>query len=219
MITSENDPRRLIARLAAAIVASNGHVTAPEIEALDELDLLGLGRLSEIAREEMMHAVEEPIDVQAACDALAAVGPETLEVVLTVLARVATSNGAPGESARRTFEAIATALGVPTIDAVRMLDAAAARRARPSLGSERRPGVPPERGRTDAERRLGVEAGASLERLEAAYLAAVERYAPAKLAPLGAEFVALAVRKLAALTEAFEEARAQRLDVGPASRV
>jgi DnaJ-domain-containing protein 1 len=54
---------------------------------------------------------------------------------------------------------------------------------------------------------LGVETGASRERLEAAYLGLVERYDPAKVIPLGADFVVLAVSKLAEITAAFERAR------------
>jgi DnaJ-domain-containing protein 1 len=58
-----------------------------------------------------------------------------------------------------------------------------------------------------AYRVLGIDAGASRARLEAAYLQLVERYNPAKVEDLGTEFTSLAVRKLAEVTAAFETVR------------
>jgi hypothetical protein len=49
-----------------------------------------------------------------------------------------------------------------------------------------------------------VSPGAPRDVVDAAYLALVERWDPRAVAPMGAEFVALAVRKIAAATRAWE---------------
>ena len=66
----------------------------------------------------------------------------------------------------------------------------------------------------NAYRVLGIDADASRAHLDAAYLGLVERYNPANVALLGAEFAALAVRKLAAVTAAFETVLNAKLGAG-----
>jgi DnaJ-domain-containing protein 1 len=205
-MTSQDDPRRAIARLAVAVVIADGRVGADEIIALDELDLLGLGQLSLTAHEEMARAVVEPVDVAGTCARLAGLGPNTSAIIFTVLAHLAASDGSVSDGERRVLDAIAHGLGVPPADAGRILRAAtaagAAPPAEPSMPSE------PRARSAHACRLLGIEPDASADGLAAAYLAAVERYDPATVAALGPEFVVLAVRKLVELTDAFEEARA-----------
>lgn len=55
----------------------------------------------------------------------------------------------------------------------------------------------------EAYRVLGLQPGASWASLNAAYLRQVNRYNPNRVAPLGPEIEALAVRKLAEATAAF----------------
>jgi hypothetical protein len=53
----------------------------------------------------------------------------------------------------------------------------------------------------NSRRALGLGANANPAEVDAAYLRLVEQYDPANVAQLGADFVVLAVQKLAALTE------------------
>jgi tellurite resistance protein len=209
-----DDPRRLIARLAVAIAAADGHVTPNELLATEELDLLGLGRLSRLVQEELVAAVDQPIELRETCAGLVGLGPQTGAIILTVLAHIAASEGAVSPREREAYGTIAACLGIPGRDAGHILDAAIAathaRRAQPEEAAERAPAAPAvgASARARAWRVLGLEPGTPRDRLEAAYLAAVERYDPAKVMPLGADFVRLSIRKLAELTDAFDEVRA-----------
>jgi DnaJ-domain-containing protein 1 len=211
-----NDPRRLIARLAVGMAAIDGRVASNELMAMDDLDRVGLGHLSDVAQEELLAAIDQPIDLGETCEVLADLGPQTGFFILTLLAQIAVSDGMMSQREADMFHSVAARLGVARGEAARLLESAvAAAHARPTHtnggpavdASEARqarcPSVPGQ-----AWTLLGVEPGASRERLEAAYLAAVERYDPAKVIPLGAEFVSLAIRKLAELTDAFEKTRA-----------
>jgi len=211
----EHDPRRLIARLAVAVMAADGRIASEEIVASEELDLLGLGRLSGLVREEMLIAAEQPIDVGATSSGLAGLGAQTGTIILAVLADIAAGDGVLLPREREVLGTVAAGLGVAEPDACHIFDAASASSGHGQSGARWRPrGPEPEvrasvdPGLAAAARQLGIEPGASVERIDAAYLALVERYSPAKVAALGPEFVALTVHKLADLTVAFERLRA-----------
>jgi uncharacterized membrane protein YebE (DUF533 family) len=78
----EQDPRRLIARLAVAVMTADGRITAAEREALAHLDDLGLGPISGFAEAEIERAMQGPLDIETACSALAGAGPEAAAVIL-----------------------------------------------------------------------------------------------------------------------------------------
>lgn len=131
----DNDVRRLIARLAVAMVGVDGHVTSEELTALEEIDRLGLGRLSPMAREELSRATAEPVDVRAVCEELAFLGVPTLRIVLTILAHVAASDAAPTPLEVGLFRTIAAGLGVPAEDATRILETETDGRRRPGTAA------------------------------------------------------------------------------------
>ncbi len=138
----DSDPRRLIARLAVAVMVADGRVTAPECDALEGSDDLGLGPLPDSSQTEI--------------GAAAAGEPERVTVIHHP------AEQAPGP------------VSVSDADI------------------------------EHAYRVLGIDATASRAHLDAAYLRLIERYNPAKVANLGAEFATLAVCKLAEATAAFE---------------
>jgi uncharacterized tellurite resistance protein B-like protein len=221
------DPQmsRSIARLAVAVMAADGRITASELDALSNLDDLGLGRLSGLAREEIERAVGRPIDVEATCDALGDLDPDATALVLAALAEMAASDRVLSPLEIDVFTAVASRLGLSGDEAASILEAAVSP---PATGAptwqtipvgtaepeasrvarEARPAetVPPDPQLERAHRILGVEPGAERVRLEAAYLALVQRYNPARMAELGVEFAVLAVRRLASVTAAFETA-------------
>jgi len=209
----ELDSRRLISRLAVAVMAADGRIDAEEIAATQELDLLGLGRFSGLVREEMLLAAEQPIDVAATAQGLARLGTQTGTIVLAVLADIGTSDGLLSPRELEVLGTIAAGLGVAPPDADHIFSAASAGRGTSRVGWRPRgseaqttpAAVAPDL--AAAARVLGVEPGAPIERIDAAYLALVERYDPAKVLAVGAEFVALTVHKLADLTAAFERLR------------
>ena len=122
-----DDPRRLIARLAIAVIAADRHVTSEEIAALDELDHLGLGRLSGVAREEMLRAVEEPIDLTATCEGLVSVPDHhTGEFILSALARLASCDRRVTVREVDLLCAIGARLGVPGPEVARIVGEARA---------------------------------------------------------------------------------------------
>jgi len=235
-----DDPRRLIARLAVAVMVADGRITTPEFDALGRLDELGLGPLSDLAKEEIRSAVTRPIDLRATCDGLARATPEAAAVILSVLAEIAASDGAVSPAELDTLRSVAAALGLNAAETAHIVTAAMAEygatlgteTAAPSEtqpGSMRREPVsvtrdpdedaapPPGAQHAELQRAysvLGIDAATSRARLDAAYLALVERYDPAKVADLGADFVALAVRKLAEVTAAFETAVDARFATG-----
>lgn len=212
----EVDSRRLISRLAVAVMAADGRIDAEELTATRELDLLGLGRFSGLVREEMLLAAEQPIDVAATAEGLARLGAQTGTIILAVLADIGASDGALSPRELEVLGAIAGGLGVAQPDADHIFSAASATAGRGTSRVGWRPQGPEARAApaavapdlAAAARVLGVEAGAPIDRIDAAYLALVERYDPAKVLAVGAEFVALTVHKLADLTTAFERLRA-----------
>jgi hypothetical protein len=186
-------------------------VRSQELVALTEIDLLGLGHLSDIAKEEMLAAVDEPIDLGGTCAGLVRSGPETGAMILTLLSRIAASDGSVSPGEREVFGTIARGLEVPD----RTRRTSSTPRSRPHRGTrhhsrrhltDRRPHRRRARGAAASVPAARIEKGASREQLEAAYLAAVERYDPTKMLPFGSDFVRLSVRKLAEITEAFEKA-------------
>jgi len=235
-----DDPRRLIARLAVAVMVSDGRITPSEVDALGRLDELGLGPLSDLAEEEIRGAVSRPIDLRATCDGLARATPQAAAVILSVLAEIAASDRAVSPAELATLRSVADLLGLGAADTAHIVSAAMAEYGasldeEPAAPSEvqprpmRRETVPvahqPDEGvdctptaqQAELQRAysvLGIDAATTRARLDAAYLALVERYDPAKVADLGADFVALAVRKLAEVTAAFETAVDARFATG-----
>jgi uncharacterized tellurite resistance protein B-like protein len=224
------DPRRLIVRLAVAVMAADGRIDPDELQAAERLDRLGLGLLSTLAREEIERAAREPIDLIATCAGLSSASPQAGSVILAALADIAGVDHLlkPGEI--QVLSAIGRLLGLPESMVETILDAAAAacegeparepwtrqeaevpeRSAAATRGPfVARPGPAPLARLGEplalAYGRLGLGADVSRAEIEAAYRALVERYNPAKVIDLGPEFAILAVRKLAEATTAFEE--------------
>ena len=226
----EQDPRRAVARLAVAVMAADGRITSPEIAALERLDGLGLGSLGQLIEEELERATHEAIDVRSACAALAGASREAAHTLLAVLADIATCDRVLAGRERETYDGIARLLGVPERESAHILAAAAERpgagtpvapagrreTAAPGVAAEGMAAAPrrPAAGGADgedaaallarAQRVLGVGPEASREEIDAAYVAAASRYNPVAVSAMGADFVALAVRRLADATAAWE---------------
>jgi len=226
----QQDPRRAVARLAVAVMAADGRITSPEVAALGRLDQLGLGALGPLIEEEFERATHEPIDLRACCMALTGASQEAAHTLLAALAAIATSDQVLAGRERETYEAIARLLGVPEREASHILATASmygsgepvvaepGRRRRiaveggpetVSAPSAPEPVVPRAQVGADpvterARRLLGVGPDASAEEIDAAYLAQVGRFNPAGVVAMGPEFVALAVRRLADATAAWE---------------
>jgi DnaJ-domain-containing protein 1 len=222
MAYEEQDPRRLIVRLAVAVMLADGRITAPEYDAMAHLDRLGLGPLSGLVEQEVERASVRPIDLVDTCEGLADASPQAAAVILTLLAEVAASDGTVSGRELATFNTAAKQLGLSSIEADHILDLAmSAHKARfvrdetPARGAREIPPVVSAGARPSARpldlqrayRTLGITAACDRERVDAAYMALVERYNPAQLAAFGPEFAVLAVRKLAELTAAFEVVR------------
>ncbi len=221
------DPRRLIVRLAVAVMAADGRINLEEMNAAERLDRLGLGPLSRLVDEEIERAVREPIDLGETCAGLSAASARAGAVILTALAEIATADRALTASEAQMLETIGRLLGLPPALASHVLSVAraACRQERPSEDEEelrvagaretaRRslpetPGLGASVTGVDAvlaraHALLDVGPSATRAELNAAYRVLVERYDPAKVIELGPEFAALAVRKLAEITAAFE---------------
>ncbi|HXJ33443.1 MAG TPA: TerB family tellurite resistance protein [Candidatus Eisenbacteria bacterium] len=207
--TGQPTLRHAIARLVAAMMVADRRLATEEIHEATRLDQIGLGPLSPLVAEELQRATRMPVDVGEACRALSGTGPALIGTVLSVLAGVAASDGAVDDDERRVFTAIAERLGAgmreirdylgpsePTGDTGTAATAAATRRAvaRDDEGAS-------------ALRALGLGTASNATDVDAAYLRLVEQFDPTKVAPLGADFVVLAVHKLAALTELYGAAR------------
>src|SRR5215831_5445020 len=106
------DPRRIFARLAVAVMAADGHITASELDTLDRLQHLGLGPLSAIAREEIQQAIFEPIDLELTCGVLQPVSPPVAATILGALGEVAASDGTISGPELHVLRSIATLLGM-----------------------------------------------------------------------------------------------------------
>jgi hypothetical protein len=130
-------------------------------------------------------------------------GPALAGAVASMLGRLAASDGVVSSSESGLLAALVRELGLET----------EAGCVEPVVAPARPEAPVPARGRglTEATRaalrQLGLGEDASSSDVAAAYLALVERYDPVRLAPLGADFVALAVREIGALTEVYERAR------------
>jgi DnaJ-domain-containing protein 1 len=200
--------RHAIARLVAAMMVADRRLSMQEIDAAARLDYIGLGPLSPLVREELQRATRMPIDVGDACTALRGTGAALIGTVLAALAGIAASDGAAGDDERRVFAAIATRLGARTVELPDYLEGQESRSAPASAAA---PAVARRAAAADdganALRVLGLGTAANPAEVDAAYLRLVEEYDPMKVAPLGADFVALAIRKLAALTELYATAR------------
>jgi tellurite resistance protein len=209
MSHDQDDLRRLIARLALAVMAADGRVTSAELDALSRFDALGLGPLRDVAREEIQRALHKRIDVAETCSALPPLTHQAADLLLGALADVAASDGLLSPREREMFHLVAGHLGLDAAAAARVLEralaATAARKCVPSAAAA------PEGDGRGAEVRwalavLGVEPDAGLLSIDEAFLAGVQRYDPAKAGVLGPEFAALAIRRLAAITDAYEVA-------------
>ena len=201
--------RPAIARLVAAMMVADRRLAMAEIDAADRLDRFGLGTLSGLVREEVERATRMPIELEQPCAVVRASGPALVGTVLSILADVAASDGGIDDDERRVFGAIAGRLGAGTTEVADHLagetHGAGVGTPRPGASAPRT--APAVDGAAGALRALELGAAANRAEIDAAYLRLVERYDPAKVAPLGADFAALAVRKLAALTELYEVAR------------
>ncbi len=229
----EAEPRRSIAQLAVAVMTADGRITPSEKEASRRLDALGLGPLSALVDEEILRAMREPIDVPAACAALAGV-PQAAPMIVAALADLAVCDRELAASEIEILALVATKLGLTTAQAAETIKSAVwnagLRPTRAASTDGRDPGVtrvaeiqrdgskqsgersarlagPSDVELAQAYRVLGLEPGATTPRLDRAYLTLVDRYNPAKVVDLGADFVALAVRRLAEATAAFEAIR------------
>jgi hypothetical protein len=201
--------RPAISRLVAAMMVADRRLTMEEIDAGNRLDRIGLGPLSPLVHEELQRATRMPIDLDEPCAALRGAGSAVIGTVLAALAGVAISDGTIDDDESRVFGAIAARLGAGTRgiadhvgDDVRGDGVAPA----PPAGPGVRTSVASD-DRAKALGALGLGAAANPAEVDAAYLRLVAHYDPARVVALGADFVVLAVRKLAALTELYEVAR------------
>ena len=218
----DTDPRRSIARLAAAVMAADARVTTSELAAVGALVRLGLGSLEAPTREELAHAAHAPLDVEPACAALAAAYPEAGGTILAALADIALSDGDLDPREVAILGRIGDALGVPPAVVAHLVRAAAAEagvalptgEAPPPSPAGPPASPPPAEAATavsepasgqlvPAYALLGLEPGAPPAAVEQAYRAALERYQPLKVLDLGPEFAVLAVRRLTAATAAY----------------
>ena len=194
----ETEFSRLIVRLAVFVMASDGSIDASELEALEHLDTLGLGRISHLALEEFERAAREPIDLHDVCDRLKAAAPHGGPLILSALGAIASSNRSVPTAELWALRHVSRALCIP--------DDVADEAFGPTLGLAKAE----ERASRQRESRRGSDASepGSREALVAAYRRAIERYNPEKVIHLGPEYAVLAVRRLARATEAFESAMA-----------
>jgi DnaJ-domain-containing protein 1 len=206
----EIDPPRLVAQLAAAVILADGRATSDELEELTLLDRLGLGRLSTLAAEEIRSAGHRPIDVRAACGHLRAQLPDAAPTILGALAAIAAADQTVSEPETKLLAEVASELGLAPAEAERILSAVfeavqpetAREPAAPPPQSTAHAPVDPEVGR--ALLVLGLDSLGGRADLDASYRRMVERYDPAKVLELGPDFAALAVRKLAEVTDAYQ---------------
>lgn len=206
---SHSTLRGAIARLVTAMMIADRRLSTNELDEATRLDGIGLGPLSPLVRDELQRATRMPIEIDEACASLSGTGPALIGTVLSVLAGVAASDGTIDADEVRLFAAIASRLGagmrdihdyLPSDDAPREVESTTS--AMPDVSRA----APDDEG-TKALHALGLGETATRAQIDAAYLGAVERYDPAKVVPLGPEFVLLAVQKLAALSELYEIAR------------
>lgn len=199
------DPRVEVARLAAAVMVADGRLERRELEASSVLDVLGLGGLTPFVREELEHLRERPIDVDEACHQLGGMHPQAAATLIGALAQVAVADGAVADEEMRMLDAIGRRLGLGSDEIRAVVESAA--RGHPAWERPAESAAPDDADRpasSAAHRLLGVPPDADADAVDAAYLALVARYDPAKVAELGPEFAALAARKLFEATLAYE---------------
>ncbi len=197
-------------------MVADGRVAPAELDVVTRLDRAGLGPLSWRVRRELDRATRGPLDIDAACATVRGAGVTLVGAVLTMLARIAAAGRRVGEPEQKLFAAVAERLGVEPEAARRHVEPLWPRRSEagddrperhPVRFAEPEPGPRVFDGAAAALQQLGLGRDASSADVDAAYLRLVDRYDPGRLAPLGADFVTLAVRELASLTEAYERAR------------
>jgi uncharacterized tellurite resistance protein B-like protein len=209
MSDARDDLRRLIARLALAVMAADGNITSAEFDGLGRFDVLGLGPLEDVVREEIERAVRRPIDVAEICSTLPPLSHHAADLLLSALADLAASDRLLSPREREMFHLVAGHLGVDAASAARVLERAFTVPAPPNP-------VPPEPAREGRDGGaggvrgalaiLGLEPGVGRGRIDEAFLDRVQRYDPAKVGELGPEFAALAIRRLAVVADAYEVA-------------
>jgi|GEM_PF-3354330 len=106
------DPRSIVARLAVAVMASDGRITTTEMEIVSHLDSLGLGDLSGPVREQIQVAMREPIDPVAVCDELTPLSREAAATIVAALAEIALADRALTRRESQVLFLIARALGL-----------------------------------------------------------------------------------------------------------
>lgn len=226
MTYTDTDPRRMIARLAVAVLVADGRITNDELDALECLDGLGLGPISDRAEGEIQRARREPIDVAATCAPLAEASRQAVETIMATLTELAASDGRISNAEVLVLERVAECLLFKREHLARLLEAMAAH---PGIHIEhsiqplrREPAAPPPTPPSNAPppsrepklsadsafKMLGLAPGCSRAQIDAAYLELVDRYQPGHVLNLGPEFVVLAVRKLGKATSAYEAALA-----------
>lgn len=209
----EADPRRLLAQLAVSVIVADGRVTTSELEAARRLDDLGLGRLSTLVEDELRNAAHRRIDVAAACGLLRERVPDAGPVILAALAGLAAADRALSEGELGVLEKAASGFGLTPAEVQEVLgailsggDSGPPADAAPQV-SPPPPRAPEPRATADATRAfalLGLDAAATRADLDDHYRRLIERYDPVKVIDLGSDFAALAIRKLAELTDAYE---------------
>jgi DnaJ-domain-containing protein 1 len=219
----DNDPRRMMVRLAVAMMAADGRVTPNEIASLERLEERGLGPLRMLVGSEIERAVRAPIDLHETCSILAAANPGAGAVAFAAVADIAAADGLD-VSESRLLDQIAPLLGLTrevaaeilraTAQPVDAAPAAVMREAAPPASdappkpSATRLGDRAASSSARACEQLGVAPDATPAAIDEAYRRLVARYDPARVLDLGPEFAVLAVRRLTAATAAYELARA-----------
>jgi uncharacterized tellurite resistance protein B-like protein len=118
-------PRDLIARLAAAVMVADGHITATEVYAAEQLRELGLGPLGDVVDAELLRAMHVPIDVRSTAEALAHLAPHVGLVVVSALTQVAASDAELSQREIDVLALIADGLNVSRLDVTQMIRTAA----------------------------------------------------------------------------------------------
>jgi len=231
-IIGSQDPRQLVARLAAAVMIADGRITESEMAAVERLEDLGLGSLTSLVQAEIKRAMRQPIDLAATIADLGAVAPESAALVVSGLAQIATSDRELSQREVDVLTAIAGGLGLSEMETVHLIRAAAEGTGagaaagapggprihivgeKPPAGPAPVSAPPPGPQRSGGPRDLdwalhllGLTPSDSIEQAEAAYAALVRRYNPAAVLELGPEFAVMAVQKLSTATAAYVAVR------------
>lgn len=106
------DPRSIIARLAVAVMAADGRITAGELDVASHLDSLGLGDLSGPVRAEIQIAMRDPIDPVAVCGELTPLSREAAATIVAALAEIALADRMLSRRESQVLVLIARALGL-----------------------------------------------------------------------------------------------------------